>query len=149
MAEQFLASLLSRVKTGKRFYSANAMIEDIRTNVETILNSRLMIPANYLLRSTSNRFDETLDNSLVNFGIADIQSLNLGDELMEQRFCESVRLAVERFETRLTQVSIEMVPSIGDRIINIVVRGGLAVAPYEDIQFQSGVEPELQKFVVS
>lgn len=149
MAERFLASILSRVKTGEKFYSANEMIEDIRTNVETILNSRLMIPADYLLRSTSNRFDQTLDNSLVNFGIADIQSLNLGDELMEQRFCESVRLAVERFETRLTQVSIEMVPSIGDRVINIVVRGGLAVAPYEDIQFQSGVEPELQKFVVS
>lgn len=149
MADRFLASILYRVTVGSRFYTAKELIEDIRRNIELILNSRLMIPSEYLLRPTSPAASRYLNNSLVNFGIADIQSLNLGDDLMEARFCESVRIGIERFEPRVANVAIEMTPSLRDRVINISVKGSLVVAPFEDIRFQSGIEPEMQKFVVS
>ena len=149
MSNQYLASVLSRVKTGARFYSANDLIEDIRSNIEVILNSRLMIPAEYLLRPSDLASAKLLDDSLVNFGIADIQSLNLGDDSMETRFCESVRIGVERFEPRLTCVTVEMAPSVRERVVNISVKGSLNIEPFEDIRFQSGINPEIQKFVVS
>jgi type VI secretion system lysozyme-like protein len=125
------------------------VIESVRNNVECILNSRLSIPDSYVLRTTNKLGLEFLDNSLVNFGVADFQSLNMGDPDMEKRFCESVRLGIQRFEPRLASVKVAMSPSQEDRLISVQVNGQLNVQPFEEIRFHSGLDTDLQKFVVS
>ena len=150
MPDQCLAPILHRVKTRSRFCTPNEMIDSVRENIEKILNTRLLIPYSYVLRPFSAESSRLLNDSLVNFGIADIQSLNLGDETLEKRFCKSVKLAIQRFEQRLGYVTVEMSNSSRDRIANIEVQGMLLVPPFEkDIHFESGLEPATQKFFVS
>lgn len=148
-ADSFLAPVLYRIKFGSRFCSADEVIENVRQNVECILNSRLSIPSEYILRTTDKEGLKTLDKSLVNFGVADFQSLNMGDPAMEKRFCESVKIAIERFEPRLAKIEIAMSSSQEDRLISVQVNGQLIVQPFEDIRFHSGLDKDLQKFVVS
>lgn len=145
----YLAPILFRVTNRSRSCSADEVIEDVRQNVETILNSRLMIPGEYVLRPTDKESLKLLDDSLVNFGVVDFQSMNMGDSDMEKRFCDSVRIALERFEPRLAKVKIEMVASAKDRLVSVQVNGQLVVQPFEDIRFESGLDAESQKFVVS
>jgi type VI secretion system lysozyme-like protein len=149
MADAFLAPILYRVHYGTRFCTADEVIESVRENVECILNSRLSIPDQYVLRTTDERGLEFLDNSLINFGVADFQSLNMGDPDMEKRFCHSVKLGIERFEPRLGSIKVAMSPSQEDRLISVQVNGQLIVQPFEDIRFHSGLDADLQKFVVS
>lgn len=147
--DSYLAPILYRVKYGSRFCSADEVIESVRENVECILNSRLSIPGDYLLRTTDKRGLKFLDESLVNFGVADFQSLNMGDPAMEKRFCESVKLGIQRFEPRLGKIQVAMSASQEDRLISVQVNGQLIVQPFEDIRFHSGLDADLQKFVVS
>lgn len=146
---EFLAPILSRVKNLSRFCSADDVIEDVRQNVESILNTRLMIPGEYVLRSTDKDSLKLLNDSLVNFGVVDFQSMNMGDSSMEKRFRESVRIAIERFEPRLAKIKVEMIASAKNRLISVQVNGQLVVQPFEDIQFESGLDTISQKIVVS
>jgi len=86
---------------------------------------------------------------LVNFGVVDFQSLNMGDPLMEKRFCKSVQLSIQRFEPRLENVVVAMSASVSNRLINTEVSGQLVVQPFEAIQFDSSLDPLKQSFVVS
>jgi type VI secretion system lysozyme-like protein len=149
MADSYLATILYRIKYGTRFCTADEVIESVRENVECILNSRLSIPEPYLLRTTDKQGLEYLDDSLVNFGVADFQSLNMGDPAMEKRFCESVKLGIQRYEPRLAKIQVAMSASQEDRLINVQVNGQLMVQPFEEIRFHSGLDADLQKFVVS
>lgn len=149
MSNKYLGTILHRVGTGELRCSANEVEDDVRRNVTSILNARMIIPKEYILRPLSSRNAELFDNSLVNFGIADLQSLNLGDETMESRFCNSVRLAIERFEPRLNNVSVEMAPPGKDRLLNIDVKATLVVPPFDEIHFESGVLAGESRFSVS
>lgn len=146
---EYLATILSRVKYHARFCSADDVIEDVRQNVELILNTRLTIPGDYVLRPTNKNSLKILNDSLINFGVVDFQSMNMGDQSMESRFNESVRIAIQRFEPRLAKIKIEMAASAKNRLVSIQVSGQLVVQPFEDIQFESGLDPNTQKFVVS
>ena len=146
---EYLAPIISRVKNHSRFCSADDVIEDVRQNVESILNTRLMIPGDYLLRPTNKESLKLLNDSLVNFGVVDFQSMNMGDSSMEKRFSESVRIAIQRFEPRLAKIKVEMIASAKNRLVSVQVSGHLVVQPFEDIQFESGLDPNLQKIVVS
>lgn len=148
MAEH-LASILYRVRKLERFCSANEVIEDVRRNVESILNSRVMIPGKYELRPTDEESLTLLNDSMVNFGVADFQSLNMGDPEMEKRFCESVKIAIRRYEQRLASISVEMVSATDERLLNIQVKGRLIVQPFENVDFASGLDLSTQTFVVS
>ncbi|MEL7498851.1 MAG: type VI secretion system baseplate subunit TssE [Planctomycetota bacterium] len=145
---EFLAPILHRIRRHERFCSANDVIENVRHNVEAILNTRMSIPGDYILRPTDESSLELLNDSLLNFGVADFQSLNMGDPEMEKRFCESVKRAIQRFEPRLAGVTVEMVASNSKRLMNIQVRGKLVVQPFENIDFASGLDLATKKFVV-
>ena len=144
-----LAPILTRIRTQTFECSADEIVESVRANVELILNTRLSLPQNYRLRATDAEEMERLNNSLVNFGVAEFQSLNLGDASMENRFCKSVRIAVERYEPRLQKVRIAMSTSTRQRLVNVEVRAELAVKPFDTIRFETGVSPDLQQFVVN
>ena len=147
---QYPSPILHRLKSLRQSCSANELVEDLRSNIEGILNSRLPIFSEYLLRSDPKCEDSLLDDSLANFGIADIQSLNLGEDKKEKRFCNSVRVAISRFEPRLGNVRVEMVSSSNSRIINLEVRGVLLIHPFEfeDVRFESGLDANTQEFTV-
>lgn len=146
---EYLAPILHRIRFHSRSCNANQVIDNVRENVEAILNSRMSIPGDYELRPTDESSLTLLNDSLVNFGVADFQSLNMGDPEMEKRFCFSVKKAIQRYEPRLTGVSVEMVPSNGQRLISVQVKGRLIVQPFEQIDFESGLDIATQKFVVS
>ena len=147
--DSYLAPILYRMQKRRRFCSADEVIESVRENIECLMNSRLTVPADYVLRPTDPQLLERLNNSLVNFGVVDFQSLNMGDPLMEKRFCESVRQSIVRFEPRLTKVSVEMSSSVSDRLISAQVTAQLAVEPFEEIQLESGLDASNHSFVVT
>ena len=149
MADSFLAPLMYRFQNLSRFCSGNDIVESVRQNIECLLNSRLSIPPDYLLRATDQEAIDVLNGSLVNFGVVDFQSLNMGDPLMEKRFCKSVQLSIERFEPRLENVEVAMSSSTSSRLINTEVSGQLVVQPFEAIRFDSSLDPVNQSFVVS
>ena len=149
MAENnYFSPILHRVKSRKRLCTSQDVLDNLRANIEKILNTRLPDLKKYVLRPDLNCDPDYLNNSLLNFGIADIQSLNLGDDSKERRFCESVRLAISRFEPRMSNVKVEMNNKLNSRMINLEVRGNLRIYPFEDISFQSGIEMDSQEFVV-
>lgn len=149
MAERYLAPLLYRFEHLTRFHNADAVIESVRSNIESLLNTRLSIPPSYVLRPTDKESIELLNRSIVNFGVVDFQSLNMGDPLMEKRFCRSVQLSIQRYEPRLTKVHVDMSPAKDRRLINTEVRGQLIVEPFEEIRFESGLDLSRQSFVVN
>jgi type VI secretion system lysozyme-like protein len=149
MADSFLAPLMYRFRNLSRFCSADDVVESVRQNIECLLNARLSIPPDYTLRPTDKESIELLNNSLVNFGVVDFQSLNMGDPLMEKRFCKSVQLSIERFEPRLDKVKVSMSAATNERLINTEVTGELVVQPFEAIRFESGLDTGSQAFVVS
>ena len=149
MSDSFLAPLLYRFQYQSRFCSGNEIVESVRLNIESLLNSRLSIPPSYLLRATDQDAIDCLNNSLVNFGVVDFQSLNMGDPLMEKRFCKSIQLSIERYEPRLDNVVVAMSASVNNRLINTEVTGQLVVQPFEAIRFDSSLDPVNQAFMVS
>ena len=149
MSDSFLAPLLYRFQYQSRFCSGNEIVESVRLNIESLLNSRLSIPPSYLLRATDQDAIDCLNNSLVNFGVVDFQSLNMGDPLMEKRFCKSIQLSIERYEPRLDNVVVAMSASVKNRLINTEVTGQLVVQPFEAIRFDSSLDPVNQAFMVS
>ena len=149
MDDSFLAPLLYRFQNQSRFCSGNEIVESVRLNIESLLNSRLSIPPSYLLRATDQDAIDCLNNSLVNFGVVDFQSLNMGDPLMEKRFCKSIQLSIERYEPRLDNVVVAMSASVNNRLINTEVTGQLVVQPFEAIRFDSSLDPVNQAFMVS
>ena len=148
MADNFFSPILHRVKSRSLFCTSQEVLDDLRENIEKILNTRLPDLREYLLRPDINCESDYLNRSVLNLGIADIQSLNLGDDSKERRFCESVRLAISRYEPRMTHVKVEMNNKLNSRIINLEVRGVLRIYPFDDISFQSGIELDSQEFVV-
>lgn len=148
MADTHLAPLLHRMQYRKRFCSADQVVESVRANIECLLNSRLSVPDNYVLREVDEESLDLLNRSLVNFGVVDFQSLNMGDPLMEKRFCDSVKRSIERFEPRLDNVEVEMVTEKKERLINAQVRGELVVEPFEDIRFESALSADARSFTV-
>lgn len=149
MADLHLAPILYRMRNRNRFCSADDILESVRRNVECLLNSRLSIPADYVLRQPDGASLKRLNNSLVNFGIVDFQSLNMGDPQMEKRFCDSVRRAIERFEPRLGKIQVEMISSKSDRVISTQVRAEMTVQPFEEIRFDTGLDTQSKSFVVT
>ena len=149
MADPFLAPLLHRSQNLQRFCSADEVIESVRNNIECLLNSRLSVPADYILRPTDKKSSKLLNDSLVNFGVVDFQSLNMGDPEMESRFCNSVKIAIERYEPRLARVQVEMAPSAKNRLLTTQVNAELVVEPFDEIRFESGLDKNSQTFVVT
>ena len=149
MADSFLAPLMYRFQNLSRFCSGSDIVESVRQNIECLLNSRLSIPPDYLLRATDQEAIDCLNDSLVNFGVVDFQSLNMGDPLMEKRFCKSIQLSIERFEPRMANVVVDMSSSVSSRLISTQVSGQLVVQPFEAIRFDSSLDPVNQSFVVS
>ena len=143
--QELIAPILVRLQTKSTRCSPRRLEKDIKENLTRILNSRLPLPSGYTLRSISTEMLAYVDGSTVNFGIADINSLNLGDDTMDKRFCDSIKLAIDRFEPRINSVQIEFV-SNNHRFVTIKITGQLKVPPFSEIKLESGVAPTSSNF---
>lgn len=143
--QEITAPILVRLQTKNARCSPRKLVEDIKQNLTRILNTRLPLPTNYTLRTFSTEALELIHDSTINFGIADINSLNLGDETMDKRFCDSIKLAVKRFEPRIKNTQIEFV-STKHRFVTIKITGQLKIPPFSEINFETGLASTSSNF---
>ena len=147
----FFSPLLNRfqsLKTGNasRTCTLDVLLEDIRSSVENILNTRVPILWEYFLSSPSTR----LDDSLLNYGMIDYCNVTEEDASREERFKKSVKRALYRHEPRITvdSISVRLNKSAATRTINIEINGGLNVAPRRPVKFLAGLKGTNQKIDV-
>lgn len=151
MEDKFNRPLMHRLRnTGRdganptRYCPSNDIIQNVRENIENILNSRLPVFGNYFLAEET----DALNGSALNFGIVDFNSITVDDQAMESRFCKSVERAIEQFEPRISEVSVKLVKSVQDRIISLEIIGALGIQPFENIRIETGLDPDNRKFTI-
>jgi type VI secretion system protein ImpF len=118
--------------------------QSVRRDLENLLNTRtsaLTWPANLT----------ELNRSLVNYGLPDFTSTNLGSAEAREGFCDLVRSVVTRLEPRLRSVTVT--PLAGDepldRTFRFRIEAVLRTEPApEPVVFDSSVEPATGDFEV-
>ena len=130
-------------ETLSRYCGAQAIVDDVRRNIEVILNSRLPVFNSYFLSETSL----PLDRSTINFGIVDFNSITVDDQDQEGRFCKSVVHAINSFEPRVNEVRVKLLKSLEERFIALDIMASLNVHPFEDLPIKFGYDTESQQFV--
>ena len=126
-----------------RFCTSREIVDDIRRNIEVILNSRVPILSSYFLSAAH----PLLDRSVVNFGIIDFNSITVDDQDQENRFCKSVVHAIQGSEPRVSEVHVTLLKSMEERFVALDIAATLNVHPYESLPIKFGFDSEVQKFV--
>lgn len=109
----------------------------LRRDLENLLNSR---------RSLEDIPDgmEHLHDSLVNYGLPDLQSFELRDVHDIQRFCRLIEECVRRFEPRLRHVAVSPEGQVErplDRTLRFVIDAVLVADPFQEpVRLSSVVE---------
>ena len=121
------------------------LIDDVRRNVEVIMNSRLPVYEDFFL----SRQKDLVDQSVANFGILDFHAVVTDDDNERQRFERSIVLAIQRYEPRLQRVEIQVVTSRENRVLTLEINAKLNVKPVEDVEFRSTLEISRNFFSVT
>lgn len=119
-----------------RSQSLREMIQNVRRDLEWLLNTR------WRCLGWSPDLEE-LDRSLVNYGIPDIMTADLGSETRRESFRRAVESAIRRFEPRLESPSIRFSDADQpvDRTLRFRIEGMLRVEPApEPVVFDSKLE---------
>ena len=124
------------------------IIRDLKTSVrrdlENLLNTHLPWP-------TWHAGYEELEKSVLNYGLADFSAMAITSEDQQRSFSHHVEEVVQRFETRLRNVSVDLVENedSADRSLKLKIRALLYVEPeLEPIAFQSMLEPASQAVII-
>ncbi|HVV67758.1 MAG TPA: type VI secretion system baseplate subunit TssE [Gammaproteobacteria bacterium] len=90
-----------------------------------------------------------LNQSLLNYGIADLTGRDLSSIALQNKLCEELAATIELFETRLQQVKVKLQETSqqSDRMLRIRIEAVLVanVTP-EYIIFDSVLEPDIGSF---
>lgn len=113
--------------------------KSLRRDLEELLNAR---------RSLDTLPDglEELPSSLLNYGLPDLQSVEVREQHDIQRMCSLIAETIRRFEPRLQQVSVSPVVETSreralDRRFRFSIEAVLVAEPLrEDVRFRSAVE---------
>jgi type VI secretion system protein ImpF len=102
-------------KISRRFIDLNGLEQDIRNNLEMILNTR------FCGLEWPEHLSE-LKQSVLNYGIADFSQMQL---------CRNIKETLERFEPRLQFVKVSLLDDEVelDRILKIRIEGVINIAP--------------------
>lgn len=106
--KKLLAPLLDRLKSdqggGRHETSSHHVLqqlrESVRQDMEYLFNTR------YRRLSTDADRHPHLESSLVNFGLPDISTINLGSSSSRERFCRQVEDAILTFDPRIKSVKV-------------------------------------------
>lgn len=118
--------------------------QSVRRDLENLLNTRwrcVQWPPNL----------ESLDDSLVNYGIPDFTGPNLRATEDPETLFRAIKFAIETFEPRLKNVRVEPIKNsqIQDRTLRFRIDALLYVDPIEEkVWFNSVVEPSTGDFQV-
>jgi type VI secretion system lysozyme-like protein len=158
MSEQFIRPLFSRLyRVPTRSCTAEEIEEDIRINVESILNSRL--PARLPL--FRNRFKighegyiesgaNLLVNSVLNFGTVDFNLLSADENVLRGQFLQSVREAIQAYEPRIESDSLEVTlqNSKHFRLLDLRIDAKLLAPRRKPVAWQTGPDVNQRLFRV-
>ena len=118
--------------------------ESITRDLEALLNTR-----SALLPDALAGFPE-VGASVVNYGLIDFAGMCMTSDSDRQRICTAVRLAIERQEPRLHQVTATLQRRKGAiNRVDFVITAQLKSAPVADpMQFNAVFQPSLQRYSV-
>ncbi|MCI0506852.1 MAG: type VI secretion system baseplate subunit TssE [Gammaproteobacteria bacterium] len=145
--QELLPSILDRL-TDNTIYSHDPSLtssfqrikelrQSVRRDLENLFNTRFRItelPQNL----------EQLDNSLVNYGLPDLATINLLDSTSRSRFCRFLEATIRKFEPRFKNVEVSHVGNVdeNDRTMRFRIEAVLYAEPLpETIIFNSVLEP--------
>ncbi|MCC5810920.1 MAG: type VI secretion system baseplate subunit TssE [Ectothiorhodospiraceae bacterium] len=131
-----LPSLLDRLlddEPGQHLESVRSSTEllqqmraGVRRDLENLLNTRL-------IRQIDPKQKPELVQSVVNYGLPDFSTVQLGSAEHRERLRDVIRQTIERFECRLRQVSVELVDTGDDqeheRTLHLKISALLMVEP--------------------
>jgi len=118
--------------------------ESITRDLEALLNTR------------SARLPDALAGypevsaSVVNYGLIDFAGMCMTSDTDQQRICTAVRMAIERHEPRLHNVTATLQPRKGAiNRVDFVITAELKNAPVADpMQFNAVFQPSLQRYSI-
>jgi type VI secretion system protein ImpF len=129
---------------GPRAMTVRDLKQAVRRDLENLLNTRW--------RCKSWPPDsKILDSSLANYGIPDLSGANLGNMNTREEFRKTLEKAIERFEPRLTKVSVRVAQAGGanDRTLRFRIDAVLRAEPIsEPVRFDTSLEPATSAFSV-
>lgn len=111
--------------------------ESVRRDLENLFNTR------YRIFSPPTAMEE-LDDSLVNYGLPDLATVNLLDDEIKIDFCRQLEKSIKKFEPRFKSVKISTLENADelDRTIRFRIDAVLYADPApEIIVFDSVLEP--------
>lgn len=151
--QQIQAPLLSRLMDyepenicdvdEKRYISFTQLQEDIKQNLENILNTRLM------LLDADPQLTE-VKQSVLHYGIPDFTQQYAMVKAQQKVLCQRIEKAINHFEPRLQQVSIMLAenPDKNSRILTIRINGTIVVKPIaKQTSFESSLDIVRYQFI--
>ncbi len=145
--QELLPSILDRL-TDNTIYSHDPSLhssfqrikelrQSVRRDLENLFNTRFRItdlPDNL----------EQLDDSLLNYGLPDLATINLLDSTSRNNFCRFLESTIRKFEPRFKNVEVTHVGNVdeNDRTLRFRIEAVLHAEPLpETIIFNSILEP--------
>ena len=118
--------------------------ESITRDLEALLNTR-----SALLPHILDAYQE-VSGSVVNYGLIDFAGMCMTSDTDQQRICTAVRMAIERHEPRLHNVTATLQPRKGAiNRVDFVITAELKNAPVADpMQFNAVFQPSLQRYSI-
>ena len=123
---------------------SEAWKESITRDLEALLNTR-----SALLPDALAGYPDVCA-SVVNYGLIDFAGMCMTSDTDQQRICTAVRLAIERHEPRLHNVTATLQPRKGAiNRVDFVITAQLKNAPVADpMQFNAVFQPSLQRYSI-
>jgi len=119
------------------FQRIRELRQSVKRDLENLLNTRFRI-------SEVPEDFEQLDESLVNYGLPDLATVNLLDATSRKNFCRFLETTIQKFEPRFKNIEVSHVGNIdeNDRSIRFRIEAVLHANPSpETIVFNSVLEP--------
>ncbi len=158
--KKLLAPVLDRlIDTSENFNQRQAQIqphhvirqlrESVRRDMEDLLNTRIRCISPPVIYSAEKSI---LDNSLLNYGLPDLATVNLVSEKHRLDFCRQIERTIQRFEPRIKSVKVSSNTGVDreDPTIRFKVEAVLHCNPAPElIVFDSAMNPITQTINVT
>ena len=146
MATYYTPGLLDRLLDDSAMpgWTLDQLKEGVARDLEALLNTRFALPPGMLAPCPEAA------RSLASYGLADFAGMCLGSDGDQQKICEAVKLAIERHEPRLRDVSARLLlhPSPINRIDFAISARLKAQESGEIVHFDAMLEPSSQQYVI-
>lgn len=119
------------------YHKLKSLRDSVRRDLENLLNTR------YKIMQPDEKYTE-LENSVLNYGLPDLATVNMADIEKKQQFLENFENILREFEPRFKSINISFLDNTDklDRTLRFRIDATLYADPYpEIIIFDSVLEP--------